>query len=77
MIFRQFVDADLGCASYLVGDETTHEAVVVDPAFTIEQYLAASEQEGVQIVRTLETTPVQAGGGVGAAGAAPGGGGRR
>ena len=55
MIFRQFVDDDLGCASYLVGDEETHEAVVVDPAYAIEQYLAAADQEGVRIVRTLET----------------------
>ena len=55
MIFRQFVDDDLGCASYLVGDEETHEAVVVDPAYAIEQYLAAAKQEGVRIVRTLET----------------------
>ena len=55
VIFRQFVDDDLGCASYLVGDEETQEAVVVDPAYAIEQYLAAAEQEGVQIVRTLET----------------------
>jgi len=55
VIFRQFVDDDLGCASYLVGDEETHEAVVVDPAYAIEQYLAAAKQEGVRIVRTLET----------------------
>jgi glyoxylase-like metal-dependent hydrolase (beta-lactamase superfamily II)/rhodanese-related sulfurtransferase len=55
VIFRQFVDEDLGCASYLVGDEKTGEAVVVDPAYAIEQYLAAAHQEGVQIVRTLET----------------------
>ena len=55
MIFTQFVDDDLGCASYLVGDEETREAVVVDPAYAIEQYLAAAKQEGVRIVRTLET----------------------
>jgi len=55
VIFRQFVDDDLGCASYLVGDEETHEAVVVDPAYAIEPYLAAAKQEGVRIVRTLET----------------------
>jgi hydroxyacylglutathione hydrolase len=55
VIFRQFVDDDLGCASYLVGDEATHEAVLVDPAFAVEQYLAAAEREGVRIVRTLET----------------------
>ena len=55
MIFRQFVDDDLGCASYLVGDEETGEAAVVDPAFEIRQYLEAAEREGVKIVRTLET----------------------
>jgi hydroxyacylglutathione hydrolase len=55
VIFRQFVDEDLGCASYLVGDEETGEAVVVDPAYATEQYLAAAQQEGVRIVRTLET----------------------
>ena len=53
MIFRQFVDEDLGCASYLIGD--AGEAVVVDPAFAIEQYLEAADQEGVRIVRVLET----------------------
>ena len=55
MIFRQFVDADLGCASCLVGDGAAGEAFVVDPAYEIEQYVAAAEQEGVRIVRTLET----------------------
>ncbi|HMG28080.1 MAG TPA: MBL fold metallo-hydrolase, partial [Acidimicrobiia bacterium] len=55
MIFRQFVDDDLGCASYLVGDETTQEAIIVDPSYAIEPYLAAAAQEHVRIVRTLET----------------------
>jgi glyoxylase-like metal-dependent hydrolase (beta-lactamase superfamily II)/rhodanese-related sulfurtransferase len=55
VIFRQFVDDDLGCASYLVGDGETGEAVVVDPAFRIAQYLEAANREGVRIVRTLET----------------------
>jgi hydroxyacylglutathione hydrolase len=55
VIFRQFVDDDLGCASYLVGDEETREAVVVDPAYATDQYLVAAEQEGVRIVRVLET----------------------
>jgi glyoxylase-like metal-dependent hydrolase (beta-lactamase superfamily II)/rhodanese-related sulfurtransferase len=55
MLFRQFVDGDLGCASYLLGDEETGEAVLVDPAYAIEQYLEAAEHEGVRIVRVLET----------------------
>jgi hydroxyacylglutathione hydrolase len=55
MIFTQFVDDALGCASYLVGDPGTGRAVVVDPAFAIEQYLEEAERRGVRIVRTVET----------------------
>ena len=51
LLFRQFVNEDLGCASYLVGDVQAGVAVVVDPAFAIEQYLAVAEQEGVRIER--------------------------
>ncbi|MGH3137168.1 MAG: MBL fold metallo-hydrolase [Gaiellaceae bacterium] len=55
MIFTQFVDDALGCASYLVGDAEAETAVVVDPAFAIEQYLDDAERRGVRIVRTIET----------------------
>jgi hydroxyacylglutathione hydrolase len=55
VIFRQFVDDDLGCASYLVGDGTAGEAAIVDPSYEIERYLRAAEQEDVRIVRVLET----------------------
>ncbi|MDP9490860.1 MAG: MBL fold metallo-hydrolase, partial [Actinomycetota bacterium] len=55
MLFRQFVDDDLGCASYLIGDESSGEALVVDPAYDVEQYLAAAEEEGVRLIRVLET----------------------
>jgi hydroxyacylglutathione hydrolase len=55
VVFRQFVDDDLGCASYLIGDEAAGEAVVVDPAYSIEPYLAEAERSGVRIVRVLET----------------------
>jgi glyoxylase-like metal-dependent hydrolase (beta-lactamase superfamily II)/rhodanese-related sulfurtransferase len=55
MIFTQFVDDALGCASYLVGDPSTGDAVVVDPAFAIEQYLEDAAHRDVRIVRTIET----------------------
>jgi hydroxyacylglutathione hydrolase len=55
VLFCQFVDDDLGCASYLIGDEETGEAVVVDPAYASERYLATAEQRGVRLVRVLET----------------------
>jgi hydroxyacylglutathione hydrolase len=55
VLFKQFVDEDLGCASYLVGDEDAGEAVVVDPSFPIEQYLTAAAHHGVRISAVLET----------------------
>jgi hydroxyacylglutathione hydrolase len=55
VLFRQFVDDDLGCASYLIGDESSGEAVVVDPAYAVDQYLEAAEEEGLRLVRVLET----------------------
>jgi hydroxyacylglutathione hydrolase len=55
MVFRQFVDDDLGCASYLIGDDDSREAVVVDPAYAIEQYLEAASDANVRLVRVLET----------------------
>jgi glyoxylase-like metal-dependent hydrolase (beta-lactamase superfamily II)/rhodanese-related sulfurtransferase len=55
VIFKQFVDDDLGCASYLVGCEEAGEAVVVDPAYRIEPYLDEAERHDARLVRVLET----------------------
>jgi hydroxyacylglutathione hydrolase len=55
VIFRQLLDDDLGCASYLVGDSAAGEAFVVDPPYAIEPLLSEAERYGVRIVRTLET----------------------
>ena len=55
MLFRQFVDDDLGCASYLIGDESSGEAVVVDPAYAIEQYLEEAKRQKARLLRVLET----------------------
>jgi hydroxyacylglutathione hydrolase len=55
VVFKQLVDDDLGCASYLIGDEAAGEAVVVDPAYAIEPYLEAADAGGLRIVRVLET----------------------
>ncbi len=55
MLFRQFVDDDLGCASYLIGDPAQGEAFLVDPAYEIEPFLEAAEEDGLRITRVLET----------------------
>jgi glyoxylase-like metal-dependent hydrolase (beta-lactamase superfamily II)/rhodanese-related sulfurtransferase len=55
VLFQQFIDEGLGCGSYLVGDEHAGTAVVVDPAYAIEQYLDACEHHGVRLIAALET----------------------
>jgi hypothetical protein len=39
VIFRQIVHDDLGCASYLIGDDDAGVAAVVDPRLDIDEYL--------------------------------------
>ena len=55
MYLRQFVDDDLGCASYLIGDEEAGEAVLVDPAYAVEPFLEEAASRGLGITRVLET----------------------
>jgi hydroxyacylglutathione hydrolase len=55
MIFRQITHDDLGCASYLVGDDGAGVAAVVDPRFEIDVYLDLARYMGVRIEHILET----------------------
>jgi len=55
VLFTQLVDDDLGCASYLVGDERAGVAVAVDPPYAIEPLLAEAGRRGVRLVAVLET----------------------
>ncbi len=55
MIFRQLTHDDLGCASYLVGDQSAGLAAVVDPRLDIEEYLRLARYLGVTIEHILET----------------------
>jgi hydroxyacylglutathione hydrolase len=55
VLFKQFLDDDLGCASYLVGDEQAGVAVVVDPPYHVDPVLAEAERRDVRLVGVLET----------------------
>ena len=55
MIFRQLTHDDLGCASYLIGDEDAGVAAVVDPGFEIDEYLELARYMGVTIEHVFET----------------------
>jgi hydroxyacylglutathione hydrolase len=55
MLFRQITHDDLGCASYLLGDESAGVAAVVDPRLDIDVYLQVARYTGVHIDHILET----------------------
>lgn len=55
MIFTQHYLGCLSHASYLIGDETTGRAVVVDPRRDIRVYLEEADDKGLRIERVLET----------------------
>ncbi|HYI37267.1 MAG TPA: rhodanese-like domain-containing protein [Thermoleophilaceae bacterium] len=55
MIFRQVTHDDLGCASYLIGDEHAGVAAVVDPKIDIGEYLRLARYFSVAIEHVLET----------------------
>ncbi len=55
VILRQYYLACLSHASYLIGDETTSRAVVVDPQRDVAEYLADAAELGLTIERVIET----------------------
>ena len=55
MIFEQFYLGCLAHASYLIGDEHSHLAAVVDPQRDVEQYVAYAGDHGLRIAYAVLT----------------------
>lgn len=55
MILNQYYLECLSHASYLVGDETSGKAVVIDPRRDIAEYVADAQSLGLQITHVIET----------------------
>lgn len=55
MLLKRFYEDGLAQASYLVGAETTGDALVVDPNRDVEPYIAAAEAEQLRITHVTET----------------------
>jgi hydroxyacylglutathione hydrolase len=54
--FRQLLNDETACASYLLGCKTHSQFAVVDPHVDlVEEYLALAEAQGIPIVAVLET----------------------
>ncbi|MFI6577323.1 rhodanese-like domain-containing protein [Nocardiopsis sp. NPDC050513] len=55
MIFTQYYLDCLSQASYLVGDETTGRAVVVDPRVDVDEYIADAREQGLTVEGVINT----------------------
>jgi glyoxylase-like metal-dependent hydrolase (beta-lactamase superfamily II)/rhodanese-related sulfurtransferase len=55
VILKQFYLGCLAHASYLIGDETTHAAVVVDPQRDVDEYLAFGRSHDLEICHVVLT----------------------
>jgi hydroxyacylglutathione hydrolase len=56
MYFRQLLNEDTACASYLLGCKTHSRLAVVDPHVDlVDDYIALAEGQGIPIVAVLET----------------------
>jgi hydroxyacylglutathione hydrolase len=55
MLFNQYYLDCLSHASYLIGDETTKRAVVIDPQRDVSEYVADAKAAGMTIELVIET----------------------
>ena len=55
MFMRRFYEDHLAQASYLLGCQSSGEAVVVDANRDVEQYVVAAAAEGLRITHVTET----------------------
>jgi len=55
VLLRYFYDQKLAHASYMVGCQQTHEAIIIDPGRDLEPYLKEAEAQELCIVAAAET----------------------
>lgn len=55
MFLKYYYDQSLAHASYMIGCQKSNEAIVIDPARSIDQYLQTAKAQGFRIVGAAET----------------------
>lgn len=55
MYFHQILNEEAGCSSYVLASRETKEALVVDPALDIDQYLELADHRDFRIVLVIDT----------------------
>jgi glyoxylase-like metal-dependent hydrolase (beta-lactamase superfamily II)/rhodanese-related sulfurtransferase len=55
MYFKQVLNEDCGCSSYIIASREAHQCAVVDPALDLEPYLAVLEGRGLELRYIIDT----------------------
>lgn len=55
MYFKQILNEECGCSSYVIASRQSKEAVIVDPAIEIQQYLDLAHDRGFTIKYVIDT----------------------
>ena len=58
MFFKQLFDTESSTYTYLIADDTTHEAIIIDPVFEqVERDLTLVRVHGLKLKYTRTTSP--------------------
>ena len=55
MYFKQLTTEGLGCYSYAIGCPAAGEMIIVDPKRDVQEYLDISREEGMKIIKVINT----------------------
>src|SRR5262249_33816969 len=55
MYFKQILNEDCGCASYIVASRSSHECAIVDPALEMQPYLDVMADRGMTLRYIIDT----------------------
>ena len=55
MYFKQILNEDCGCASYIVASRDSHECAVVDPALDVQPYLEVMVDRAMTLRYIIDT----------------------
>lgn len=55
MYFKQMLNEDCGCSSYIIASREAHQCAVVDPGLAIEPYLEAMQGRGLELRYIIDT----------------------
>ncbi len=55
MIYKRFTSGSIASCTYILGDDTTKEAVMIDPGYTQKEADVFIEEEGLKLIYIIDT----------------------